>query len=219
MTLISWMSAYEYIIHGQSERIFARQPWNQRKHVRPHGLWGANIRFVCLTNNNKCEQLEGKHVNDVNIGKNKFERGEGQWMHDVCLFLARKWTSQQAESKSQHLVDLALVALAFFPAISVGLQWQHLRREERKPGECEGGCEEEGEEEGGCGKQNRSRRGGARNAPAFVSLHPLPNVSIVLPMLTRVLYQFILPFHQFFQCFAMVLLDFSIITLMLPQCV
>ena len=72
------MSAYEYIIHGQSERIFARQPWNQRKHVRPHGLWGANIRFVCLTNNNKCEQLEGKHVNDVKIGKNKFERGEGQ---------------------------------------------------------------------------------------------------------------------------------------------
>ena len=32
-------------------------------------------------------------------------------------------------------------------------------------------------------------------------------------------YQFILPFHQFFQCFAMVLLDFSTITLMLPQCV
>jgi hypothetical protein len=80
----------------------------------------------------------------------------------------------------------------------------NLRREERKPGECEGGCEEEGEEEGGCGKQNRSRRGGARNAPAFVSLHPLPNFSIVLPMLTRVLYQFILPSHQFFQCFAMV---------------
>ena len=32
-------------------------------------------------------------------------------------------------------------------------------------------------------------------------------------------YQFILPFRQFFQRFAMVLLDFSIITLMLPQCV
>ena len=95
----------------------------------------------------------------------------------------------------------------------------NLRREERKPGECEGGCEEEGEEEGGCGKQNRSRRGGARNARAFVSLHPSPNFSIVLPILTRVLYQFIIPFHQFFQCFAMVLLDFSIITLMLPQCV
>ena len=63
----------------------------------------------------------------------------------------------------------------------------NLRREERKPGECEGGCKEEGEEEGGCGKQKRSRRGGARNAPAFVSLHPLPNCSIVLPILTRVL--------------------------------
>ena len=46
----------------------------------------------------------------------------------------------------------------------------NLRREERKPGECEGGCAEEGEEEGGCGKQGRSRRGGARNARAFVSL-------------------------------------------------
>ena len=32
-------------------------------------------------------------------------------------------------------------------------------------------------------------------------------------------YQFILPFRQFFQRFAMVLLDFSIITIMLPQCV
>lgn len=32
--------------------------------------------------------------------------------------------SEQAESKSQHLVDLALVALAFFPASSVSLQWQ-----------------------------------------------------------------------------------------------
>ena len=59
----------------------------------------------------------------------------------------------------------------------------------------------------------------SRNARAFVSLHPSPNFSIVLPILTRVLYQFIIPFRQFFQCFAMVLLDFSIITLMLPQCV
>ena len=32
-------------------------------------------------------------------------------------------------------------------------------------------------------------------------------------------YQSILPFHQFSSVFAMVLLDFSIITLMLPQCV
>ena len=37
---------------------------------------------------------------------------------------------------------------------------------------------------------------------------------------TRCLYQFNLSFHFInFQCFAMVLLDFSIITLMLPQCV
>ena len=53
----------------------------------------------------------------------------------------------------------------------------------------------------------------------------LPNVffrvfpPVLLNRPNSLRYQFILPFHQFFQCFAMVLLDFSIITLMLPQCV
>jgi hypothetical protein len=74
---------------------------------------------------------------------------------------------------------------------------ENLRRGERKPGESEGGCEEKGKEEGGCGKQNRSRKGSVKNAPAFISLYPLPNFSIILPILMRILYQFILSLHQF----------------------
>jgi hypothetical protein len=46
-------------------------------------------------------------------------------------------------------------------------------------------------------KQNRSRKGSVKYAPAFISLYPLPNFSIILPILMRILYQFILSLHQF----------------------
>ena len=60
---------------------------------------------------------------------------------------------------------------------------------------------------GACGKQNRPRRGGARNVPASVSLHPAPDFFNRCINVNGGLYQVILLSHHFLQYFAMVWLD------------
>ena len=161
MYTLDWHRGFSGFARWPPDGVYASQPVTLDWHT---GFWTDILCFRGFAQSPSDGVNASKHVKS--------------WPGILGFFGSAQWPSDYMYVPEHVNTRLTSWVFGFAQWPSGSVDMRNLRREERKPGECEGGCEEEEEEEGG-----------------------------------------FLEIHQFFQCFAMVLLDFSIITLMLPQCV